>query len=394
MDKMEIEIEKLSPTTQRRRVGDFNQDAFDAFPKPQKALLAKWLKSSATRRSWDGLLRLAESEIELAEALAQSLFECGAADREEELKNGMWRLSALTWRNYEAICSTLGLATRNAVSAAATASWLSAQQVSWQRPELIDAYQALQTAPPEKSALRLALLIKLNDWLVAGKSGNRRDFSQFAYGQSKQLSVSEWSWLHEVADLDECGIERHEPTMWIAGDAQLKLGKRTLDLGAAGDFMALTTITLGQVSGGKTSASHYRLVENRACFERLVRKATDTSEILLWLPGYAPTWWRNAMTQLLTVMPLPARISCDADPEGVQIALSVAEIFFAKGLQWEPWAMGVAQASNAERKLPLTERDNQLAESLLAKGKAPAGLVELLQWCLSHRSKAEQENWL
>jgi DNA topoisomerase VI subunit A len=394
MNKIHVHTEKLSSSRQRRWIAAFDTGALTLLPGPQHALLLKWLKSSAERRNWDGLLKLADTQVELAESLSQSLFDCGAAAREEELKYAIWQPLALIWRDYESLCRAIGVTTRNTLSATITASWHAAQHVVWQRASLANAYQALNGAHTEKDAGRLVLLRKINEWLLAGKSGTRRDFSLFARGQTKQLSVSEWAWLQEVADLSDCGIERHEPALWLAGDVQLQIGERWLDLGAAGDFVALTPQTIARIKAGKTSATHYRLVENRTSFERVARAKDAAGEIVVWLPGYAPTWWRTALAQLLTALPLPARISCDADPDGVQIAINAAQVWGAQKLAWQPHAMAAANIAGAAHKLPMTEHDMQLAASLLAKPDLAPGLADLLRWCLQNNVKAEQENWL
>jgi hypothetical protein len=45
-------------------------------------------------------------------------------------------------------------------------------------------------------------------------------------------------------------------------------------------------------------------------------------------------------------------------------------------------------------KLPLTEHDARLAQSLLSRPDLPCELNDLLRFSLEHHVKAEQENWL
>jgi DNA topoisomerase VI subunit A len=399
MDKTSIEVDKLSNNRQRRKLSAFDSAALASLPRPQRALLLKWLKSSAERRNWDGLLRLVGSDIDVAESLSQALFDCGAAAREEELKSGIWHPVALIWSDYETLCGAVGMTTRNTLSATITASWQASQHVVWQRARLADAYQSLQNSYTEKDAARLLLLAKVNEWLEQGRSGTRRDFALFARGQTRQLSTGEWAWLHEICDLTDCGIERHEPALWLCGDLQLQIGERWLDIGAASDFVGLTPMTLSKLTAGKTSSTHYRLIENRTSFERIARASLNnrasggSDEIVIWLPGYAPTWWRSAVGQLIAAVPAPVRISCDTDPDGVQIALNVAQVWLAKGLAWTAHAMGVTDIVAAAHKLPMSERDIQLANTLLGNDDMNAELSALLHWCISHGQKAEQENW-
>lgn len=389
-----MRTEAVSRDKRRRFVDTFDAGALRLLPAAQRALLGEWLKSGSLSRRWDALLKLAGAErIEIAESLAQTLTACGAATLEERFERGAWHPAVLAWQDYESLCATLGLTTRSVLRDAFSLAWNEAGNIEWHSAELGDAWQALHEAPPDKGRARLALLVKLNEWLCEGRSGTRREFALFARGQTKQISDAEWMWLGECVELADCGIERHAPALWLAGDARLRFGERWLDIGAAGDFVALTPATMNRLGVGETSASHYRLIENRTSFENVVR-AADITSIVIWLPGYAPGWWRAAVGKLLDALPLPARISCDADPDGVRIAMNAGELWTARGLAWEPYAMHAEDAAAARHKLPLTERDARVAQALLDSATLPAALEALLRWCLVYRRKAEQENWL
>jgi hypothetical protein len=388
-----MRTEAVSRDKRSRFSEPFDARVLSLLPTNQRALLKEWLKSSAPTRRWEALLKLAGAErIEIAESLAQALTACGAVTLEERFERGAWHATVLAWRDYEALCAALGLTTRNVLRDAFALAWKAANNIEWHSTALCDAWQALHDAPPDKGQTRLALLLKLNEWLREGRSGTRREFALFARGQTKQISGAEWTWLAACVELADCGIDRHAPALWLAGELRLQIGGRWLDIGAAGDFLALTPATMNRLAAGETRASHYRLIENRTSFENTVR-AADADEIVIWLPGYAPGWWRTTVGNLLDALPLPARISCDADPDGVQIALNAGELWTARGLAWEPCAMHVEDAEASRHKLPLTERDARLAQALLEMPLLPA-LDALLRWCLTHRCKAEQENWL
>lgn len=390
-----MRVDLISRNRRRRVVDTFDAQGFTVLPGPLHALLLEWLKKSTVpKRKWDSLLLVAGSaRIELAEALAQLLLDSGAAILEEKLAHGTWHPVTLIWRDYEQLCQVLGLRTRAVRNAGFSESWEAARAIDWQSDELAQAWQDLREGPSDRSQTRLALLIKLNEWLVQGQSGTRRNFSIFARGHSKHITPAEWAWLAAIVELGDCGIQRHAPTLWLAGDIQLKFGERWLDAGAAGDFMALTPRTLARLNIAKSGATHYRVIENLTSFENLAQKASD-SEIVLWLPGYAPNWWRVAVGYLIAALPLPARLSCDADPDGVRIAMHAAEVWVEQGLNWEAYAMSAVDAAASTNKLLLTERDKQCAQSLLQTEALPPTLRTLLEWCLEHQSKAEQENWL
>lgn len=58
-----------------------------------------------------------------------------------------------------------------------------------------------------------------------------------------------------------------------------------------------------------------------------------------WVPGFAPNWWKRAVSSILRACPAPACISCDPDPTGIDIALHIGRIVAEIGTQWEPWYM-------------------------------------------------------
>lgn len=391
-----MRVESISRDKRRRLSDTFDAQALSLLPSEQRILLKEWLKNSAQTRRWDALLKQAgPGRIEMAEMLADALAACGAALLEERFERAAWRTTTLIWRDYESLCAAMGMTTRVARRIAFSSAWDAAQNTAWHYAALSDAYLALRDAPPEWGKSRLDLLIKLNHWLSTGQSGTRREFALFARGHTKRISHAEWGWLSECADLAECGIERHTPAFWLSGEVELDLGGRHLDIGAVGDFIALTPDTIQRITGASTHAQYYRLIENRTSFENVVRQGhAGNAEIAIWLPGYAPSWWRAAMEKLLKVLPRPARISCDADPDGAQIAMNAGELWNACSLRWEPYAMSASDASDSAGKLPLSDHDIRLAQTLLVNPALPPELGKLLRWCLDHGSKAEQENWL
>lgn len=388
---------ELISRDKRRRCNDvFEREALMLLAGEQHQLLRDWLKNPASSRTWTALLKCAgTARIEMAESLRETLLACGAVELEERFSHAQWIPVRLTWCNYELICGVLGIATRSTRQAGFDREWSAATGQDWQTAALSDAYQELQETAPDSGSVRLSLLSSLNAWLKEGRSGTRRDFSLFARGQSKQIKPNEWAWMAGIVDLDACGIARHAPALWLAGDAQLKFGERWLDLGATGDCMGLTASALCRLTEINTSATHYRLIENRTSFERVARLLnTGRGELVIWLPGYAPNWWRTAISQLLALWPAPSRISCDADPDGVQIALQASDLWTARGLDWEPCAMSAEDIAASAHQLALSQRDISLAEKLLQDQRLPAGLQGLMNWCIRHRCKAEQENWL
>ena len=390
-----LRIEAVSRNKRRRTAECVDLGALPLLPPEQRALLREWLKNDRKTRKWDSLLKIADQpRIEIAESLAFSLAANGLAILEERLVHSVWVPEALTWPDYEALCASFGMSTRAVKRNAFSDAWATAAELEWHSADLSEACNALRDAAPDKGLARLGLLCKLNEWLHLGRSGTRREFALFARDGTKQITRAEWAWLSEWADLAACGIEQHAPALWLAGDVQLAFGARTLDIGAVGDFIALKHSAVDRLTSGTTCASHYRLVENRTSFENLAHAAANSGEIIVWLPGYAPGWWCDSLGKLLAALPLPARISCDADPDGVQIALQAARLWIDRNLQWDAFAMSANDAANARHTRPMSEHDMRLAHTLLDLPALPPEMASLLHWCLDNRRKAEQENWL
>jgi hypothetical protein len=134
------------------------------------------------------------------------------------------------------------------------------------------------------------------------------------------------------------------------------------------------------------------VVENRTSFERAAKRYGITDAVV-WLPGFAPTWWKNALTVLLRAAPAPALLACDPDPAGIEIALDAGSIWRAAGLGWQPWKMSAADLAGLPRRKPLTERDRQRLDALAAV-PLPAPLPSLAEWMRNHGEKGEQEGFL
>ncbi len=141
------------------------------------------------------------------------------------------------------------------------------------------------------------------------------------------------------------------------------------------------------------TVSRWQLVENRTSFER-VAKNREPDAGVIWLPGFPPSWWREAVGRLLDLAPAPAHIACDPDPAGIAIALKAAELWQERGLAWQPWKMAAADLASLRVRKPLTEGDRQQLTTMQQDPALPATLAELLKWMLEQGEKGEQEGYL
>src|SRR5207247_2605031 len=121
-----------------------------------------------------------------------------------------------------------------------------------------------------------------------------------------------------------------------------------------------------------------------------VAQEYGASDGVVWVPGFPPEWWRAALQRLVAAVPAPARIACDPDPAGMQIALEVARALEAVGVPWSPWGMDVQVLESLPAHRPLTDDDRKLLQNLLAGG-IPEVFLAVAQWMLDQGLKGEQE---
>lgn len=363
---------------------------------PQELLL-RWVRADSPSRQWQSLLKLAgASHIETAERLVQSLLQSGWITVDERFVKGSWRLEAIAWTDLAALKGLLGLDSRAERQARSSETISALSEWVDGHPEFEVAARALAGATNlshERLAARVALLHAVAEWAADQRVGTRRDFALEARRHTKDIKAKEWAWLDAHVDLASLGIERFAPVLWVAGALVLEWGEQRVCNLAALHMAALAVSDVLRIHSA-VSPTRYWLVENRASFERLAGQRPD-GVALIWLPGRPSSSWRDATAALLDVAPAPAWISADADPAGVEIAMTAATLWVERGLPWEPWRMGAAELTRARRTLPLDPvYDQRTLARLAARSDLPESLVELCV-CMRERGiKAEQEGWL
>jgi hypothetical protein len=205
------------------------------------------------------------------------------------------------------------------------------------------------------------------------------------------VSDAEWRWLEESVDLAAYAIERHTPLLLLAAPLQLELPDGRLSLSVSPDFTALTPSTIASALAANTCPAQWRLVENRTSFERQARNR-ETGTAVVWLPGYPPSWWCEAMAKLLSLAPAPAEIACDPDPAGIAIALEAAQVWEQAALPWRAWRMEAARLADLESRAALNTTDREILARV--RPGLPPMLAELAEWMLEHGEKGEQEGYL
>ena len=391
-DTVQIEpLDERALCKRRRRLRPEVAQHLELIPTEWRELLTRWVKRGGNSR-WETLLKDAgKTNLVLTQTLLEWLLRQGWAIVIEERKHGDWWPVTLELRNLPQLRAALGINDKEQDAL----RWQSVRgQLQSQCSEsLAPALNALEELPIQRALARTDLIFALQRWQDTQQSGTRRDFALSARDDTKGISESEWNWLEQNVDMAEFRIERHTPLLLIAASLTLTLPNGQLDLASCADFAALTPVTVQGISTISGKVSRWQLVENRTSFERVARnRAPDIA--VIWLPGYPPSWWCNAVRQLLGLSPAPAQVACDPDPAGINIALKAAEIWQEQKINWQPWKMSATDLSGLRVRKPLTEADRLQLIALQKSTVLPARLAELAGWMLEHNEKGEQEGYI
>lgn len=299
-----------------------------------------------------------------------------------------WRAVWVRWLDWEGICAQLGIETperrKATVAEGRRAPWFDADV------EAVATEVALRSARVG-APKRIDLLRRLDAWCAESRHGTWRDFALFALGDTKAITTSQRTWLECKLDMGSLGVESHLPLTLVSGPVRIDSDAGVLELEPQ-MFAGLEPAwwqglrAIGWREGKPCDG--YVVVENRTTFDRLV-KANDGRRITLWCPGYPPGYWRDAMSRLLQVAPLPAWVFCDPDPAGIDIALRVGDLWRQAGADWSPWRMGPEALQQASITRALSPADHLQLDRLVSQGLPP--MLDALAREMRLRGKAEQE---
>ncbi len=371
-----------------RRALHTDYRVLSVWPAAWHDLLLQWLNGAAKRR-WDTLLSLAgNAGFSQAHELIAALLHAGLIETDEAREHGQWKTRAITFIDPTQLRAALGLPDAEALRTQLAVEC----QTSPLDNRLAPLWTELVDFPPARGLERCALLRKLDAWITDNRFGTRRDFALYARGATKAVSGAEWKWLESLSDFGEFGIERHTPALWLRAPLTLHFGGKSVDLSAIPDMIGISPETLNLLDGVEGGIGCWRLVENRTSFERVAREHGATDGVI-WLPGFAPSWWKKSVAHLLRYKPAPAQIACDPDPAGINITLETGLVWEASGLVWSPWKMGTHELMQLGAHLPLSHHDKVLLEQLKVDALPPE-LRDLVNWMKAHGQKGEQEGYL
>lgn len=379
-----LRVTSLSKT-RRQRVAEQPPRGLDTLPDDWRQLLKRWVRRSGDSR-WETLKGDAGvGRQNLAQALLDWLLDNGWVALTEKFERAEWWPHRVQFHEPAALRAALGIADADTTAA----NWQSLRDALPPDTPLLD---TLDELPPRTALARADLATALARWQLEQHSGTQRDFALFARGATKAVTAAEWAWLATATDLAQWGIDRHTPLLLVAAPVTLQFPQATMNLAACADFCALTPATLAVATSADGTPARWHLVENRTSFERVARtRAADAG--VIWLPGFPPAWWRQAVAQLLMLAPAPAAIACDPDPAGVAIALQAGALWQAAGLNWQPWHMDIATLQSLPSRSPLNAWD-QTRIAQLAQSALPDSLSALLAHMREHNVKGEQEGIL
>lgn len=358
----------------------------------ERALLVDWLRGSAATRKWPALLEVAgTARLELAERLADKALATGLLTLKETFDRGRWQRATVAWVALEALQEQLGLATRSQRDA--RRETLTARLEALMDDALVgEAAQALAESSMAVAAAesRAALLEALRGWVAEGLDGLRQDFALYL-DHTKAVSPGEWDWLARHFDLPALGIGSFAPTLTVSGDASLRWEvDQRIDLSVSA-FATLPADAVCRLQAVVNPPQRWWLIENRASFEKQAARR-EPGDALVWIAGRPTRAWAAAIARLVALAPAPAAISADADPAGIEIAMTAAQPFAAAGLPWSPWAMEPERLDRPG--LQSLGRYDRATLARLAGQTLPPELAALRDALAERGVKAEQEGWL
>lgn len=319
----------------------------------------------------------------VAIAVADYLLVQGWVELSEKRRGSLWEIAAVRWLDADGLRGALHLPRRDAESTRRAEAMASRPRDA----RLGELHASLRTLATRTLIRRALLVARLDAWCADERNGSRNTFAQFALDDSHGMTSADWQWLERHVDLDELGISRHTPALWLRGPLRLNFaGNRQLDLAAVPDMIALSPATIAAVESIEGRPPAWLLVENRTSFEDTAKKVGDRFAVV-WMPGYVPDWWLDAMHRLARLMPAPARIAADPDPSGIGIAIRASKPW---GSDWKPVAMSPAALAATGRGKPLTDHDSMLLSGLRHDSIHPT-LAALADAIEERKRKGEQE---
>ncbi len=355
----------------------------------QKELIRGWIKGSSSRRKWQKLLaKSGFSSVLLAEELLKVLLEAGWVEIEEHRTQRGWEPVWIDFKAYEQLREHLGLSNRDKERAQADNL-----QGDFSTDELRIVAAQLDAFPAATKIKRHQLLRGVENWIQDGLQGTRRDFSLFVRGRTKDITSAEWDWLETQLDLASFGISAHTPLVRIKIPGCLVFPEGPVNFRILPGAVALTQEQITRATAFTGEITCWKIIENLTSFERVVKSSAET-EGVIWVPGFAPSWWTKSVSHLVAITDAPGKVACDPDPAGLLIASQVGDIWEGQNDSWGPWFMSPKDFEGKGNLTQLTEYDLNLLQIFKQRKCMHTGLMELSMWLEDNGKKLEQESFV
>jgi hypothetical protein len=334
---------------------------------------------------WNRVLRVAGHErVEIASSLVEALLERGYVEIVERRDARGWQPHKVIPVATEALRGLGGLP-----DLAALSSELATARAYVPRTAPVQELSSQLEAGRMDIRLRRARLMPfVDDWILSGRSGTRRDFALYATGDTKGVEDADWRWLEASSVLEPAGIVDHIPLLLVGGVFSLIDARECrLDVAAAQGPLGLPESAITRAKS-ITSPPAWIVIENRTVFDKAC--ALQPTCGVLWVPGYAPNWWLAAVEALLERASASLVLACDPDPAGIEISLRVIRLWEVRGLAWKTVGMNAADLLSLPSRRELTTWDRATLERL---SDLPPGLSDLRLALLESGVKGEQEGF-
>ncbi|MBI3604544.1 MAG: hypothetical protein HY202_00775 [Nitrospirae bacterium] len=196
-----------------------------------------------------------------------------------------------------------------------------------------------------------------------------RELSAKITGDSKGLYVIRSYLRGMFGDLKYLGVIEHAPLLFCRAPVAGEMNGCHLDLWAAADYAVMTEST---ASTFKPTQSHCRsllLIENQTTFEAVASRLPAGAGAI-FLAGYPPGHVQTFIKRILKFKPIPGKLWCDIDPDGIEIALMAGKYFEEVGQKWEPHGMSKEWLLDAPISKPLDDRDREKLKVLKTRSDA------------------------
>ncbi|MCL4476496.1 MAG: DUF2220 family protein, partial [Nitrospirae bacterium] len=245
-----------------------------------------------------------------------------------------------------------------------------------------------------KSLSNYSLLIEtveeMFNIVLSGEYVGFRELSVRVTGDSKKLTVIRPYLKMLFEDLERYGIVEHSPLVFCRMPITGTVEGKAVDLEVCSDYVVLTMDTVRAFQPGSSKMTHLFLIENQTTFEKFAKllKTNQGGNVgVVFISGYPPGHIRDFIKKLFRYKPFEGLVWCDLDPDGIQIALTVAEWF--KGSKCSPVFMEDNYLDSTVAK-PLTEHDIKKINDI-KKNISIESLKKLLIEIEKSGRKVEQE---